>query len=446
MNPPLSGVVEGQQADRRRRVLDVAQVVVGVVVRVVLRVHDLGGADRERRLQRAGVDLVVGGARRHRQREGRGRVAVGVARDGDREVVVARSVRDGDVADRRARVVEGEDRAPSIGASSIASMTMPRSSIGPAQMLPSPPGSQTRPSPHGASSVAGRAGIAEFTDRFLARTRGANARALRSNMVSMKTRAIAWSDHSSTTRTQIPTPSARKQLLFEQSHERLEFRLRSWHDFGVAGSLTASFALTAALLGSPAEQPARDFRARGLDARAVEASVRSRVGNTLEDWVIDVRSLGNRRYELTLRVPTYDVLQRYQQGNICRIHPAVRAIYDCGHYRTAQLAVSNTRQYILRSLRDTKPVTHTCWAVWSTNALVRNHIQALGLRPCAVYGYRTRALYSIQPDRGVLTITNHCCAILMHEIKVYIASQGQNAWYILLGSHSVLLYAPTTLV
>ena len=26
--------------------------------------------------------------------------------------------------------------------------------------------------------------------------------------------------------------------------------------------------------------------------------------------------------------PTYDILQRYRQGNICRIHPAVRAIHN----------------------------------------------------------------------------------------------------------------------
>ena len=72
------------------------------------------------------------------------------------------------------------------------------------------------------------------------------------------------------------------------------------------GSIVASFALTAALLGSPADQPARDFEARGVDADAVETGLRARVGDVLEDWTIDVRFEGSRRYVLTLRGPRDD--------------------------------------------------------------------------------------------------------------------------------------------
>ena len=60
--------------------------------------------------------------------------------------------------------------------------------------------------------------------------------------------------------------------------------------------------------------------------------------------------------------PTYDVLQRYRQGNICRIHPAVRAIYIycTGSLQSCTAGCFNTRQYMYRSLRDTNQLTHHC--------------------------------------------------------------------------------------
>ena len=89
---------------------------------------------------------------------------------------------------------------------------------------------------------------------------------------------------------------------------------------------------------------------------------------------------------------TYDVLQRYRQGNICRRHPAVKAIYIyCtihGNYRT----VYSWLFPILDS-------TYTEAFNKDTNQLTHHHLG------CMEYTNALVHYTPYSPDRGVLTIT-----------------------------------------